>query len=347
LRNPWIDQVDPTFKKDLMARMQPQTLEGENGDLWRYAPGQAPQLLKHGMGHEIDFDIPGVGKTKGFARYQDGQFVVTTPYGTFPLGAGSAGGAAVGGGGGGGVGGAVNPNDPLSVARPFIEAGNAQKEELARLEAMGKAGGEAQMAPIAETIKEAKTAPNAIKDLNIIEDTVRNHGNEIVTGPLADTWLGIKQFLHGSFGVDIGKVEGLPAAEIIKKMNAQLASAELPAFTARGTQFDLKTFMANNPGLSNSPEGTLFLTSILKQYHRQTLDLAELASDRNNWENWQQVQKNYLERHPLINPLTGHELGVYKDTSQQGKPTLSAPSINLEIGETRKLDNGWSIRRNK
>jgi hypothetical protein len=305
LRNPWIDQVDPTFKRDLMARMQPQVIEGDNGDMWRYVPGQQPVLIKHGLGKEGTFE-PGAG-------VKIPQFYRTTPtgdiYAVTPQGLGGAGGI-----------------------QSALDFANRQGEAAARAKTMGEEGAKAQMQPIGEAMKEAKTASNALNDLNIIEDTVRNYGKGIVTGPLAEHWLALRQAVRGTTGIDIGDPTGLQASEVIKKMNAQLASAELPAFTARGTQFDLKTFMQNNPGLTNSPEGTLFLTNILKQYHRQSLGLAELAADQANWPNWAQVQKNYLERNPLINPLTGHVLGVYKDTAQQGQPTLSAPSINTEVG---------------
>jgi hypothetical protein len=306
LRNPWIDQVDPGFKKDLLTRMAPQMIEGDNGDIWHYAPGRPPVLVRHGLGKEGTLEAGGVKIPQFYRTTPDGGITAVTPQGGF--------------------GGSVQ--DALDFA-------NRQAQASAQAKAVGEEGGKAIMAPIGEAMKQAKTASNAMNDLNLIEDTVRNHGKGLVTGPLAEPWLATREALKGTFGVDIGDPRGLQASEIIKKLNAQLASAELPAFTQRGTQFDLKVFMANNPGLSQSPEGTLFLTDILKQYHRQSLGLAELAADPNNWGNWAQVQKNYLEQHKLTNPLTGHELGVYKDTNQQGRPTLSAPSINTEVGPKR------------
>jgi hypothetical protein len=153
----------------------------------------------------------------------------------------------------------------------------AAVNEKARAEAIGKAGGEATMQPIQEALKETKTAQASINSLNLIEDTIRNHGSGIVTGPAADSWLQVREAAKGMFGIDIGDPRGLQATEIVKKLNAQLASAELPAFAQRGTQFDLKVFMDNNPGLKTSPQGTLFLTNILKQYHRQQLGLGELG----------------------------------------------------------------------
>jgi hypothetical protein len=305
MANPW---VDAKFKQDLAARLQPKTIEGPNGDKWQYAPGRQPVLLAPGLGKEASVKLPGGLEAPSYTR-TDAQGNPQTHVPFFDSQGGGTQGA-------------------LGMANKMIE-------DQARSKALGEEGGKAIMQPITEQLKESKTAAMAIDNLNLIEDTVRNHGQGIVTGPLAEPWLQVREALKGTFGIDIGDPRGLQASEIIKKMNAQLASAELPAFTARGTQFDLKVFMENNPGLKNSPQGTLFLTNVLKQAHRQQLELAGLAADPNNWQNWAEVRKDFYNRNPLINPLTGHALGVYKDTSQQGQPSVSAPSISTQIGPKR------------
>jgi hypothetical protein len=306
MAHPWVPQK---FKDELSARLQPRVVEGPNGDKWQYAPGRAPVLLAPGLGDKSMVEFPGGLHLPSYTRIGPGGDATTSvPYLEQQ--------------GGSGLAGAMN------LTNRIIEA-------QARAKAVGEEGGKATMQPIQEQLKESKTAAMALDNLNLIEDTVRNHGKGIVTGPLAEPWLQAREALKGTFNIDIGDPRGLQASEIIKKLNAQLASAELPAFTARGTQFDLKTFMANNPGLSTSAQGTLFLTNILKQAHRQQLELSGLAADPNNWNNWAEVRKNFYETHPLINPLTGHKLGVYADTSQQGEPQPSAPSINTEIGPKR------------
>lgn len=216
---------------------------------------------------------------------------------------------------------------PLSPA--FLgkaAAGNDILADRARKDAMAKEGVKVTMTPLEEVGKEAKTAGPMLNDLNVVEDTVRRYGDKITTGPFANQALQFKQagnsILKGITGKDDLLGDTAPA-EIIKKMNAQLASAALPMFTNRGTQFDLKVFMDNNPGLNNSVQGTLFLTSILKQIARQNLELGQLAANPANHGNWFDVARKYYEDHPLINPLTGTALGVGKDTPAQMATTDS------------------------
>ncbi len=218
-----------------------------------------------------------------------------------------------------------------------ISAEGARKKEVAT------EFGKAQVVPIGEAQKEAKTSANALNALNIIEDVAKTHGDKITTGPFGEDILKLKQAVNGITGTQV--MGDTSQAELIKKMNAQLASAALPAFTNRGTQFDLKTFMENNPGLNNSIKGTLFLTNILKQVHRQQFELSQLASDPKNVGNWPTIQKNYYDAHPLVNPLTNTPLGVTKDTQEQqqtGAPA-NTPQETKTIGNKTyyKINGQW------
>jgi hypothetical protein len=221
--------------------------------------------------------------------------------------------------------------DPLAdIARKGIAIGAAKK----RADTMAEEGAKATMAPIAEAAKEVKTAPQMLNSLNIIEDIARTHGDKITTGSMAEPVLKLKQAVNGVAGRDV--LGDTAPAEMIKKMNAHLASAAIPAFTARGTQFDLKTFMDNSPGLNNSIKGTLFLTSVMKQVARQNLELGKLASDPANYASWSDVQQKYYDAHPLINPLTGTALGVSSDTKQQK---------NTKTNQGFTIINGYKIEQ--
>ncbi len=228
------------------------------------------------------------------------------------------------------VGGGTFPTTPQGM----MDMANRNAASRKGAETMAEEGTKARMVPIGEIMKETKTAPQALNALNIIEDTVKHEGPAMTTGPAAESVLKLRQTVNGLLGSNVmGDTSG---PELIKKMNAQLASASLPAFTNRGTQFDLKVFMENNPGLNNSTQGTLFLTNILKQTHRQNLQLAQMAGDPKNWQNWPQVQQDFYQKNPIINPLTGTPLGVAADSKQQQGSGSSRADLEAEA-RRRKL----------
>ena len=176
-----------------------------------------------------------------------------------------------------------------------------------------------------------KNARDRMNALNTIDDSLTAGGKGVVTGPLADKVLKGKELLN-SLGVDTSWVNaGLPESEVVSKMNAQLASASAKAMTGRPTQFEFASWMKNNPGLLNSPQGTHALINILKQTSQQDIDLGKLAQNKSNWDKWGDVVENYYQKNPLKSPFTGQALG-------QGAPaapsTVQAPPMTATNPKT-------------
>lgn len=207
----------------------------------------------------------------------------------------------------------------------------AVEQEAERRKEVGKKGGEAMMVPIGEAMKEAKTAPQMLNALNVIEDVAKTHGDKIVTGGLGEPYMRLAQTVNGvakMFGADKDVLGDTANPETMKKMNAFLASAATQAMTARGTQFDFATNMRAMPGnLENSMKGTLWLTSILKQITQQNLQLSRLAANKNNWDNWGDVQEKFYNEHKILNPATGNELGVMDEAKAPQPESSSATAI--------------------
>lgn len=218
-----------------------------------------------------------------------------------------------------------NTQGPFGGAQPFIDQATQNEANKARKKTVAEEGAKATMAPLAEIGKEAKTSAQAINFLNLIEDTAKNYGDKVTTGPFADSALKLKQAVNGVVGKDV--MGDTAPAELMNKMNANLASAATAALTARGTQFDFKTFMESSPGLKNSIKGTVFLSNVLKQVHQQALDLNQKAQDPANWENWAQVQADYYKNHPIVNPLTGHELRTTDSAVKESQGGLGIPKV--------------------
>jgi hypothetical protein len=218
------------------------------------------------------------------------------------------------------------PAAPVSPAtQAKIDYTNQMLAERARQKKLAEGGAESMAEPIKEARKAGVTAERAIQDLDIIEDTVRNTPN-LTTGPTAEQWTKFRQAIRGTTGKDIGEPKSLQSSEIIQKLNANLASAEVHALTQRGTQFDLYTYMKNNPGILTSREGTQFLTQIMRQIHQQDQGLDALANDKRNWENWPQAKRDYYKQNPIVNPITGNKFNPY-DKHPQFSLTPTPDSI--------------------
>jgi hypothetical protein len=144
-------------------------------------------------------------------------------------------------------------------------------------------------------------ARHTINTLDIMEDALNRAGRNITTGPGAAEFLRLKQAAQAWLPGDWSK--GLTEAETIKKLNATLASQAAKAMTARPSQLEFKAFMANNPGLETSVQGTKTLISIMRQAAQQDIALGKLAMNPANLKNWSQVEDNFYRANPIQSPF--------------------------------------------
>src|SRR5262249_31054300 len=100
-------------------------------------------------------------------------------------------------------------------------------------------------------------------------------------------------------------IKGLPESEILVKMNARLAAEALHSMTARGSQLEFKTFIANNPGIMMSAQGTRAMIAILKQRAEDDIGLSREAMKLGDYNKWQDVEDKYYKDHPALSPFTG------------------------------------------
>ena len=204
--------------------------------------------------------------------------------------------------------------------------------------------GEARGKRVAEVIEAGgKPARDTLNDLNAIQDAVRQGGDNIKYGPGAEFWLKAKQVLN-----NIYPQQGLAEADTIVKMNARLAAAAAKSMTARPSQLEFKTFVANNPGIMNSKAGTIALLDILKQSTQQQINLGREAM-RASPDQWQDIEDNFYQKNPLISPFTGQPLGQQQTAPQSpagGAPVrISSPAErNMLAPGTRYVAPDGSVR---
>jgi hypothetical protein len=214
----------------------------------------------------------------------------------------------------------------------------------AQMETYGE-GGKAIGGTIKEYIEAGgKNANDRINALNSIESAMRtNEGKGVVTGPQAEHILRFREMLDG-MGINTDWIKtGMPQSEMVQKMNAQLASASVKAMSSRPTQFEFSTFQKNNPGLSNSREGTLALIDVLRQGANQDRDIGRLAQNPDNFGRMPQVVDEYYKTHGLTNPFTGNSMKAEIEAARNGGGGGAAPVRVQTVEEARKLPSGTSI----
>jgi hypothetical protein len=132
-------------------------------------------------------------------------------------------------------------------------------------------------------------------------------GNNISTGPAARQVLDAKKAINNVFP---GTFKNVAEAETVDKLNAQLASAAAKAMTARPSQLEFKAFMANNPGLTTTKDGSKILLDIMRQTKQQDIALSQLAQTitPGNMHQWTDIENKFYRDHPLVNRTTGYPI---------------------------------------
>ena len=140
---------------------------------------------------------------------------------------------------------------------------------------------------------------------------------------------------------------------LFKNWNAALASESAKAISARPAQFEFKTFLGNNPGLSLDKEGNQRVIGIFSQLAKRDVDLGRLArQNRDNWDNWDNVVQQYDKQNPIRDPGSGRVIttdSVVAPGPQQNKPPALEPGKTIVNGHTYKggnpnLKSNWELR---
>jgi len=223
-----------------------------------------------------------------------------------------------------------------SVANPKMDEYNAQ-QEAAKTSAKGVA--EADVKEQNELIGAGRQATQRLATLNTLSNIVNSDKN-LTLGFGADTALKVKMAMK-QLGIDVGDLSG---AEAIQKLNASLASESAKSISARPAQFEFKTFLSNNPGLSLDKQGNQRVIGIFSQLAKRDVDLGRLArANRDNWDNWDNVVEKYDKQNPIHDPATGRVIttdSIVAPGPAKAAPQNKAPA--LEPGRT--VINGYTFK---
>lgn len=194
-------------------------------------------------------------------------------------------------------------------------------------------------------IDNGRMAGARLGTLNTISNIVGSDKN-LNLGFGSETSLKIKMALEKA-GMDFGDLSG---SQLIQKLNGVLASESSKSFSTRPTQFEFKTFLANNPGLALDEKGNVRMLGILSQTAKREYDLGKLArQNRDNWDNWDNVVEAYDKKNPVKDPTTGKILsnssiiapGTKQGTQPANSRQFSSPSdvhAAIASGQLKKGD---------
>jgi len=181
-----------------------------------------------------------------------------------------------------------------------LPAYQEKQGELAAQQAGATERAKVDVAEQQDYIKGGKVASDRLTTLNTISNIIGS--DKMTLGFGADTALKVQMALK-QLGVDVGDLSGPQA---IQKLNAVLASESAKGVGARPTQFEFKTFLANNPGLSMDKAGNERVIGIYSQLAKREVDLGRLArQNQDNWSNWDNVVEKYDKTHPIKDPSSG------------------------------------------
>jgi hypothetical protein len=154
-------------------------------------------------------------------------------------------------------------------ANPKLDDYTAEREAAT---ASAKGVAEANVKEQDGLIADGKAASRRLTTLNTIANII-NSDKSMTLGFGADTSLKVKMALE-QMGVNVGDLSGPQA---IQKLNAALAAESTKAISPRPAQFEFKTFLGNNPGLSLDRAGNERVIGIYSQLAKRDVDLGRLA----------------------------------------------------------------------
>lgn len=187
-----------------------------------------------------------------------------------------------------------------------------------------------------DIIGAGREAQQRLQTLNTVANIIQTDKN-LTLGFGAETALKVKKALQQA-GFNVGDLSG---AQAIDKLNAALASEAAKGVSARPAQFEFKTFLANNPGLSMDKAGNLRVIGIFSQLAKRDIELGKLArQNRDNWQNWDNVVAAYDKKFPIVDPVTKNPITTNSIIAPGPAQSSSQPS--LEAGKT--TINGYTYK---
>lgn len=203
--------------------------------------------------------------------------------------------------------------------------------------AQGGAKGEADV--INKDVSGAASAPETLKGLAIMRDTINTVGDKMTFGPTAKFSNEFRRVVD-NYAPGLIDKGGLAGADAIEKLNLSLAGRLSQQLGLNPS--DIQRSIASVPGVEKSKEGTLALIGMLEQSARndQYVGTRIYQQNKGNLANYQQARQDYYDSHPIVNPITGRPVQI---GAESAPAPSSGPVRVTSVAEARKLPSGTRI----
>lgn len=148
-------------------------------------------------------------------------------------------------------------------------AGSQQTTSGEESQKSGAKGGQEYSADLAKDAQGALDVHRSLAELKNLAKTASPSTANTMKGQVGTMMLGMgmdPQAVSAFLGVDVGSLQAA------QKQNAHLAQSSTKMVTSRGTNFDLDTFMKNNPNMGMTPAGFSRVIDFMDKLTEDTMD---------------------------------------------------------------------------
>lgn len=196
----------------------------------------------------------------------------------------------------------------------------------------GGAEGEAKV--ILGDVTRAASAPETLKGLGIMRNTIETVGDKMTFGPTAKLSNEARRVI-ANYAPGLVDEKSLQGADAIEKLNLSLAGNLSQQLGLNPS--DIYRSVASVPGNEKSKAGTLALINMMEQAARndQYVGTTLYQQHRGNLAAYQQAREAYYNAHPIVNPITGNPVQIDAQKAATGggyERTATNPHTGERIG---------------
>lgn len=203
-----------------------------------------------------------------------------------------------------------------------IDALAAKDREITAEKERTQGGAKAEGEVILKDVSRAAVAPETLKGLGIMRNTIESVGDKMTFGPTAKFSNEARRVIS-NYAPGLVDEKALAGSDAIEKLNLGLAGNLSQQLGLNPS--DIFRSVASVPGNEKSKAGTLALINMMEQAARndQYVGTTLYQQNRGNLAAYQEARQAYYNSHPVINPITGNPVEI---DAKKGAEAPAAPA---------------------
>lgn len=190
-----------------------------------------------------------------------------------------------------------------------IDALAAKDRELTAEKERTQGGAKAEGEVILKDVGRAAAAPETLKGLGIMRNTIQSVGDKMTFGPTAKFSNEARRVIS-NYAPGLIDEKALAGADAVEKLNLGLAGNLSQQLGLNPS--DIYRSVASVPGNEKSKDGTLALINMMEQQARndQYVGTTLYQQFKGNLSGYQEARAAYYANHPIVNPITGNPIEI-------------------------------------